>query len=185
MSPDDSKVIQSTHNQSSKGTKEAAHSNGAEPDFSHIDKKKLLRKMDWRLIPNLSLLYLLNFLDRGNIGNAAIQGLAEDLKLTGPQYNWCLTVFFFTYGECIFTQQQVDPVLTMSSSLRASQQSHIEAPAPFYLVAESHCGMWHRHDPNGHRAKFPWPSVRTPYSRDDGGRLVSWCSLLPFGYVLN
>ena len=34
----------------------------------------------------------------GNIGNAKIEGLAVDLKLTGPQYNWCLTVFFFTYA---------------------------------------------------------------------------------------
>jgi hypothetical protein len=35
--------------------------------------------------------YLLSFLDRGNIGNAKIEGLAEDLKLTGAEYNWCLT----------------------------------------------------------------------------------------------
>lgn len=39
--------------------------------------------------------YLLSFLDRGNIGNAKIEGLSEDLKLTGPQYNWCLTGKFF------------------------------------------------------------------------------------------
>lgn len=70
---------------------------GSEVDFSHINSKKVLRKMDIRLIPNLALLYLLSFLDRGNIGNARIQGLTEDLRLTGAQYNWCLTVFFFTY----------------------------------------------------------------------------------------
>ncbi|KAL1982370.1 hypothetical protein VTN96DRAFT_1401 [Rasamsonia emersonii] len=46
----------------------------------------------------LAVLYLLSFLDRGNIGNAKIEGLAEDLHLTGAQYNWCLTVFFFTYA---------------------------------------------------------------------------------------
>ncbi len=70
---------------------------GSDVDFSHINTKKVLRKMDIRLIPNLALLYLLSFLDRGNIGNAKIQGLTEDLRLTGAQYNWCLTVFFFTY----------------------------------------------------------------------------------------
>lgn len=70
---------------------------GSDVDFSHINTKKVLRKMDIRLIPNLALLYLLSFLDRGNIGNAKIQGLPQDLRLTGPQYNWCLTVFFFTY----------------------------------------------------------------------------------------
>lgn len=69
-------------------------------DFSHIDEKKVLRKMDIRLLPMLALLYLLSFLDRGNIGNARIEGLTETLNMSGPQYNWCLTVFFFTY--CAF-----------------------------------------------------------------------------------
>lgn len=66
--------------------------------FKHLDEKRILRKMDLRLIPMLALLYLLSFLDRGNIGNAKIEGLTEDLHMTGPQYNWCLTVFFFTYA---------------------------------------------------------------------------------------
>lgn len=46
----------------------------------------------------LALLYLLSFLDRGNIGNAKIEGLQEDLGMTPDQYNWCLTAFFFTYA---------------------------------------------------------------------------------------
>lgn len=47
--------------------------------------------MDVRLIPMLAVLYLLSFLDRGNIGNAKIQGLQKDLKLSGPEYNLCAT----------------------------------------------------------------------------------------------
>ncbi|EFW23125.1 hypothetical protein D8B26_006646 [Coccidioides posadasii str. Silveira] len=69
-----------------------------EDDFSDVDEKKVLRKMDLRLIPQLALLYLLSFLDRGNIGNAKIEGLDKDLNLQGSQYNWTLTVFFFTYA---------------------------------------------------------------------------------------
>ncbi|KAK2001713.1 major facilitator superfamily transporter [Colletotrichum falcatum] len=70
----------------------------AAASFSHLDEKRILRKMDIRLIPMLALLYLLAFLDRGNIGNAKIEGLQEDLNMTADQYNWCLTVFFFTYA---------------------------------------------------------------------------------------
>ncbi|RYP17871.1 hypothetical protein DL765_004269 [Monosporascus sp. GIB2] len=66
--------------------------------FAHLDEKKILRKMDIRLIPMLALLYLLSFLDRGNIGNAKIEGLQEDLGMTPDEYNWCLTAFFFTYA---------------------------------------------------------------------------------------
>ena len=36
--------------------------------FAHLDIKKILRKIDLRLIPMLTLLCLLSFLDRGNIG---------------------------------------------------------------------------------------------------------------------
>jgi len=39
-----------------------------------------------------------NGLTGGNIGNAKIEGLVEDLNMTGDQFNWCLTVFFFTYA---------------------------------------------------------------------------------------
>ncbi|KAK4109231.1 MFS general substrate transporter [Canariomyces notabilis] len=66
--------------------------------FVHLNEKAILRKMDIRLIPVLALLYLLSFLDRGNIGNAKIEGLQEDLNLTNDEYNWCLTAFFFTYA---------------------------------------------------------------------------------------
>ncbi|KAK7698164.1 hypothetical protein SLS64_012839 [Diaporthe eres] len=66
--------------------------------FKHLDEKAILHKMDLRLIPMLSLLYLLSFLDRGNIGNAKIEGLQEDLGMRSYEYNWCLTAFFFTYA---------------------------------------------------------------------------------------
>ncbi|KAI2840226.1 hypothetical protein CBS147321_7234 [Aspergillus niger] len=72
-------------------------SHHVEGNLDHIDERKLLRKMDLRLMPMLTLLYLFSFLDRGNIGNARIEGMEEDLHLGGTQYNWALTVFFFTY----------------------------------------------------------------------------------------
>lgn len=45
----------------------------ADVDTSEVDEKKLLRKIDMRLIPWLSLLYLLSFLDRTSIGNAKVR----------------------------------------------------------------------------------------------------------------
>lgn len=46
----------------------------------------------------LTLLYVLAFMDRSNIGNARIAGMNADLNLTPSQYNICLTVFFFPYA---------------------------------------------------------------------------------------
>lgn len=64
---------------------------------SHTTERRLMTKVDLRLIPFLVLLYLLAFLDRINIGNARSFHLIEDLQLTGVQYNTALTVFFVPY----------------------------------------------------------------------------------------
>lgn len=78
---------------------DASLKTGSDVDaFEDIDEKKLMRKIDFRLVPLFTLLYLLSFLDRGNIGNAKIEGLADDLNLQGNQYNLCLTIFFIFYA---------------------------------------------------------------------------------------
>lgn len=43
-------------------------------DISGVDERKLVRKMDWHLVPWLAFLYLLSFLDRTSIGNAKVRG---------------------------------------------------------------------------------------------------------------
>lgn len=54
--------------------------------------------MDMWLIPWLSLLYLLSFLDRTNIGNARVAKMEPDLKMGGRDYNNALTIFFISYA---------------------------------------------------------------------------------------
>jgi sugar phosphate permease len=63
-----------------------------------LQDRKLLWKLDVKLIPWLSFLYLISFLDRTNIGNAKVDGLQEDLKMTNGQYNASLTIFFVSYS---------------------------------------------------------------------------------------
>ncbi|KAM0752161.1 putative MFS nicotinic acid transporter Tna1 [Meredithblackwellia eburnea MCA 4105] len=65
--------------------------------WDHAAEKRLLRKIDFRLIPFLSLLYLCSFLDRVNIGQARLDNLEKDLHLKGNQYNIALVVFFVGY----------------------------------------------------------------------------------------
>lgn len=64
---------------------------------SGVSERKLLAKIDLRVIPVLSVLYLLAFLDRTNVANAAIFGLQKDLGLSATQYSTALTVFFPPY----------------------------------------------------------------------------------------
>jgi len=71
--------------------------------LSPEQQKAVMRKIDWHLIPLLSILYLFNFLDRTNIGNARIlnveegRGMQVDLGITADQWNWVVTSFFFGY----------------------------------------------------------------------------------------
>ncbi|KAK3350615.1 major facilitator superfamily domain-containing protein [Neurospora tetraspora] len=62
-----------------------------------VNEKSLLLKLDIRLLPAVGILYLLSFLDRSNVGNARIEGLASDLGMTGNQYLTGLTLYFIGY----------------------------------------------------------------------------------------
>ncbi|KAM0306190.1 hypothetical protein ACHAPM_000750 [Fusarium culmorum] len=65
--------------------------------WSEADTNRLIRKIDWSIIPFVSILYLLSFLDRTNIGNARLDTLELDLGMTGLMYNHALVIFFPFY----------------------------------------------------------------------------------------
>lgn len=67
-------------------------------DEDGINTARLLRRLDLRLVPILSALYLLCFLCRQNIANAKTYGLLDGLDLSTQEYQLALTVFFFTYS---------------------------------------------------------------------------------------
>ncbi|KAK6848789.1 MFS transporter [Apiospora arundinis] len=70
---------------------------GASPVVDHATERKVVRKLDHRIVPLVAFLFLLSFLDRSNIGNARIAGMDEDLGLSGDDYNWLLTIFYIPY----------------------------------------------------------------------------------------
>ncbi|KAK8243160.1 MFS transporter [Phyllosticta capitalensis] len=65
--------------------------------FTSEQKKKVIRKVDFRLVPMLLFLYLITYLDKTNVGNAKIEGLLPDLNMSDHQYNIALSVFFPPY----------------------------------------------------------------------------------------
>ncbi|PTD07611.1 putative transporter [Fusarium culmorum] len=62
-----------------------------------VNEKALLRKLDLRLLPAVGILYLLSFLDRSNVGNARIEGMIDDLHMSGNEYLTGLTLYFIGY----------------------------------------------------------------------------------------
>ncbi|KAJ3904179.1 MFS general substrate transporter [Lentinula edodes] len=65
-----------------------------------VNEKKLMRRIDLHVIPWLALLYFLNFMDRGNIGNAKLYGMTTNINhpISDTQYLIALTVYFFPYA---------------------------------------------------------------------------------------
>lgn len=55
-----------------------------------------MRKVTWRLIPFLTVCYLLALIDRGNIGMASLQ-MNADLGLTKKVFGFAGSLFFFAY----------------------------------------------------------------------------------------
>lgn len=58
---------------------------------------RLVRKLDCYVAPVMALLMLISYLDRGNIGFAATQGMAAALGLQRGQLNTAVSVFYVSY----------------------------------------------------------------------------------------
>jgi MFS family permease len=65
--------------------------------FTIEEERRVKHKLDTRLVLFITLLYLVSFLDRSNIGNARLAGLVDDLHLSSNDYEWLLTSFYLMY----------------------------------------------------------------------------------------
>ncbi|WVW80169.1 hypothetical protein I302_102146 [Kwoniella bestiolae CBS 10118] len=103
------------HEHEGKDEKVQSHSYGGEVTLNDIDPeyqeyvqlneefsgealKKLTRKIDWRVIPQLIFMYMLSYIDRGNVGNARLFGAQTDTKLSNTDWNIGLSLLFITFG---------------------------------------------------------------------------------------
>jgi len=80
--------------------KDGASSDGSFPElvWTEEEEREIRRKIDWGTVPLVTVLYMLTFLDRINIGNARVQGLGAELDLnTGVRFNWALSIFYIVY----------------------------------------------------------------------------------------
>ncbi|KAH8812539.1 major facilitator superfamily domain-containing protein [Xylogone sp. PMI_703] len=82
--------------------------------------KKIMRKVDMRLVPILSLLYMWAFIDRSNLGNANIAGLKDDLN-TGIGNRYSVLAMIFFVGYCLvdipaaFVVRRIGPALWLGT----------------------------------------------------------------------
>lgn len=83
--------------------------------YSEAEKAKAFKKLDWNLIPlyvsslvvseryagadtnRLGFLYMLSYIDRGNVGNAYTAGMGQEWGITSNQYSWIITAYYLAY----------------------------------------------------------------------------------------
>lgn len=56
-------------------------------EFTVAEQRKIIHRIDWRLLVILGFMQAVSFLDRSNLSNAAVAGMTKELKLNiGKRY---------------------------------------------------------------------------------------------------
>src|SRR5262249_54461575 len=119
---------------------------GANPlaPTSHFDlESKIVTKLTWRLVPFLFVLYVVAYLDRINVGFAALQ-MQQQLHLNDTEYGLGAGIFFFV-GYFLFqvpsnlVLQKLGPkrwiaVLMVAWGAVSSAMIFVASARSFYLM---------------------------------------------------
>lgn len=79
------------------------------------DNKRILRSIDWHILPIVLVIYCLQSLDKTALSYASVFGLVEDLHLKNHEYSWS--------GAIVYVAQLV---WVRESASRRSEACHIE-----------------------------------------------------------
>lgn len=63
----------------------------------HTSADNSRMQFDRRVVPIVCTLYVLSYLDRGNIGNAKTAGADDDLNINDSEWTWVLNAFYICY----------------------------------------------------------------------------------------
>lgn len=112
--------------------------------FTFAEQKKIIRRVDRRLVLTLGFLYCVSLMDRTNLGIALIAGMGVDLILIGSRYSIIVLVFFLTY----IILQVIAPKLSGRHVLTivvAPSDCHVAKDWPAHVPSNNHSTLG-RHD---------------------------------------
>ncbi|GLA83683.1 hypothetical protein AtubIFM56815_007888 [Aspergillus tubingensis] len=99
--------------------------------------RKLLRKIDFMILPYLAVCYAFFYIDKTTLSYAAIFGIEEDLNLHGTQYSWLSSIFYFGFLAWAFAACHNFTTLAVLRALGGAAEACAD-PA-FMLIT----GMWY------------------------------------------
>ncbi|GFZ47433.1 Uncharacterized transporter [Saitozyma sp. JCM 24511] len=66
-------------------------------DYTEEESRRIVRKLDWHILPFIWWCYLFNSLDRSNVSNAKSDGMTTDLHFPTNGYALMLTLFYIPF----------------------------------------------------------------------------------------
>ncbi|KAH7403005.1 major facilitator superfamily domain-containing protein [Cadophora sp. MPI-SDFR-AT-0126] len=66
-------------------------------EIDPAEAKKVLRKVDLRILSLMMITYVLQYLDKNCINIASVYGLKKDTHLVGQEYSWATSMFYVGY----------------------------------------------------------------------------------------
>lgn len=68
-------------------------------DYTEVESKKVLRKIDLALMPLLCWVYMIQFADKTSLNYASLMGIRTDANLdpNSQQYSWVSSIFYAGY----------------------------------------------------------------------------------------
>ncbi|KAI9744427.1 MAG: hypothetical protein M1818_001956 [Claussenomyces sp. TS43310] len=67
------------------------------PEELDVESRKVLRLLDWHIMPVICVTYTIQFLDKLSLNYASAYTLKADLHLEGQMYSWVAAIFNFGY----------------------------------------------------------------------------------------
>lgn len=59
------------------------------------EERRVVKKLDRVIMPLMALVYFFQYLDKQCINYASVFGLEDDLGLSGAEYSWAVSLFYF------------------------------------------------------------------------------------------
>lgn len=117
---------------------------------------RLVRKLDWIILPMLWIMYWLNYLDRNAITVARLDNLEEELNLSSTEYQTCVSILFVGYilGQIPSSSSPFLPIAV--PSLTFLRHAHDPSSTfPFHVRSDGPLGR--RQHPHRHRKGLQGP----------------------------
>ncbi|KAL1977290.1 hypothetical protein VTN31DRAFT_149 [Thermomyces dupontii] len=92
----DPKIVKHSHD-ADEALKAVLEAGGQAITIDDETNRRLLRTIDWHMMPLMCVVYMMNYLDKTTLSYASVMGLKEDLHLVGDNYQWLGSLFYFGY----------------------------------------------------------------------------------------